>query len=239
MLAAALYLAGTGPRVAALGEQVRRQRTPAGGHRASAADIAEVLGRHRRHGEPLEAAPLHLARARIARGWDPDDPLLGLSLAALARQAGAGRITPGHLPALRPLITRAGPRPWLNPGWLNVVATVIIVTLLMLSGTLMATTLFPHIDATKIATWLSIALAAGLAAAVIALRGQDPPRHPRARAPAPPVPRELRSSWRMPPRALLKPVTCSPALKLGMLALRGYLLVAALLLVKAIQLGTH
>lgn len=108
MLAAALYLAGTiGPRVAALGEQVRRQRTPAGGHRASAADIAEVLGRHRRHGEPLEAAPPHLARARIARGWDPDDPLLGVSLAALARQAGAGRIRPGHLPALRPLITRA------------------------------------------------------------------------------------------------------------------------------------
>ena len=108
MLAAALYLAGTiGSRIVALGEQVRRQRTPAGGHRASAADIAEVLGRHRRHGEPLEAAPPHLARARIARGWDPDDPLLGVSLAALARQAGAGRITPGDLPALRPLITRA------------------------------------------------------------------------------------------------------------------------------------
>ena len=34
--------------------------------------------------------------------------------------------------------------PWLNPGWLNVVATVIIATLLMLSGTLMATTLFPQ-----------------------------------------------------------------------------------------------
>ena len=30
-----------------------------------------------------------------------------MSLAALARQAGAGRITPGDLPALRPLITRA------------------------------------------------------------------------------------------------------------------------------------
>ena len=106
MLAAALYLAGTiGPRVLALGEQVRRQRTPAGGHRASAADITEVLGRHRHRGQPLEAAPPHLVQARIARGWDPEDPLLGVSLAALARQAGAGRITPGHLPALRPLIT--------------------------------------------------------------------------------------------------------------------------------------
>jgi hypothetical protein len=57
MLAAALYLSGTiGPRVVALGEQVRRRRAPASGHRASAGDIAEVLGRHHRHGQPLEAA---------------------------------------------------------------------------------------------------------------------------------------------------------------------------------------
>ena len=68
MFAAALYLAGTiGSRIVALGEQVRRQRTPAGGHRASAADIAEVLGgTDYADGEPLEAAPPHLARARIA-----------------------------------------------------------------------------------------------------------------------------------------------------------------------------
>ena len=44
----------------------------------------------------------------------------------------------------------------------------------------------------------------------------------------------------MPPLALFKPVTWSPALKLGMLALRGYLVIAALLLlIKAIQLGTY
>jgi hypothetical protein len=108
MLAAALYVADTiGPRVAAPGEQARRQRTPASGHRASTADIAAVLGRHRRHGQPLEAAPPHLIQARIARGRDPDDPLPGVSLAAPARQADAGRIPPGHLPALRPLITQA------------------------------------------------------------------------------------------------------------------------------------
>ena len=128
--------------------------------------------------------------------------------------------------------------PWVNPGWLNAVATVIIATLLMLSGTLVATTVFPHIDAAKVAIWLSVALAAGLAAAGIALRlGRSAAaRAPRLR----PVPRELRSGWRMPPLALLKPVTWSPALKLGMLALRGYLVLSVLLLlVKAIQLGTH
>jgi len=43
----------------------------------------------------------------------------------------------------------------------------------------------------------------------------------------------------MPPLALLKPVTWSPAVKLSMLALRGYLVIAVLLLlIKAIQLGT-
>jgi hypothetical protein len=53
------------------------------------------------------------------------------------------------------------------------------------------------------------------------------------------VPRQERNQWRMPPLALLKPVTWSPALKLAMIALLGYLVVAALLLlIKAIQLGT-
>jgi hypothetical protein len=45
-------------------------------------------------------------------------------------------------------------------------------------------------------------------------------------------------SWRMPPLALLKPVKWSPGIRLGILALRGYLVLSAvLLLVKAIQLG--
>lgn len=44
----------------------------------------------------------------------------------------------------------------------------------------------------------------------------------------------------MTPLTLLKPVIWSPALKLGMLALRGYLVISVLLLrIKAIQLGTH
>jgi hypothetical protein len=118
MLAAALYLADTiGPRVAALAGQVRRQRPAASGRWASAGDIAAVLGRHRQAGQPLEAAPPHLVQARTARGQDRGDPLLGVSLAALARQAAAGRIRPGDLPALRPLITETlhqvgAEKPW-------------------------------------------------------------------------------------------------------------------------------
>jgi hypothetical protein len=42
----------------------------------------------------------------------------------------------------------------------------------------------------------------------------------------------------MPPLALLKPVTWSPGARLGMLMLRGYLVISVLLLiVKAVQLG--
>ncbi len=49
---------------------------------------------------------------------------------------------------------------------------------------------------------------------------------------------EERSTWRMPPLALRKPVTWSPGTKLGMIGLHGYLVVSVLLLiVKAIQLG--
>jgi Mn2+/Fe2+ NRAMP family transporter len=125
--------------------------------------------------------------------------------------------------------------PWVNRGWLNIVATIIIATLLMLSGTLMATTIFPNINAMRMALWLSAALAAGLAAAGIMLRvGRGRPGGPETG----PLPGE-RASWRMPPLTMLKPVTWSPAIKLGMLALRGYLVIAVLLLlIKAIQLGT-
>jgi hypothetical protein len=47
-----------------------------------------------------------------------------------------------------------------------------------------------------------------------------------------------RASWRMPPLAELRPPHLSPARKLALLALRGYLAVAALLVVvKILQLA--
>jgi hypothetical protein len=63
----------------------------------------------------------------------------------------------------------------------------------------------------------------------------------RAKADAPP-PKTFtdaeKSQWRMPPLALLEPVSWSPGTKLGMLALRAYLVLGAILLiVKAVQLA--
>jgi hypothetical protein len=128
--------------------------------------------------------------------------------------------------------------PWLNPRWLNVVASFIIGVLLMLSGTLVVTTLFSGLNAAKTAIWLSVALVAGagLAGAWLWLtRNRRParPPHPRTTMSA-----AERMSWRMPPLALLKPVQWSAGRKLGVLMLRGYLVVSVLLLVvKAVQLG--
>ena len=126
--------------------------------------------------------------------------------------------------------------PWVNPRWLNILAGFILGALLVLSGVLVVTTAFPHLHAGTVALWLAAGLAAGVLAAGTWLR------HTQARRggqPAPPpAPPAERSTWRMPPLALLKPVTWSPGTKLGMLVLRGYLIISVLLLVvKAIQLG--
>ena len=48
--------------------------------------------------------------------------------------------------------------PWMNRRWLNVLAGVIIVVLLVLSGTLVISTLFPSFNAATIAIWLAIAV---------------------------------------------------------------------------------
>jgi hypothetical protein len=131
--------------------------------------------------------------------------------------------------------------PWVNRPGLNVVAGVIVGVLLLLSGILMATTVFPHLDIVSIADDLTVGL--GICAAVTfgvlrwSGRRRPTPLVPDSLSPA--VARADRTTWRMPPLALLEPVTWSAGTRLGMLALRGYLVVGAILLaVKAVQLGS-
>ncbi len=127
--------------------------------------------------------------------------------------------------------------PWVNRAWLNWVAGIIVGTLLLLSGILMATTLFPKINVVAVATYLAVALVVLGVAAVPVLRwmGRRRPAPPPVKLPA----REVdRNSWRMPPLTLLEPVVWSPGTRLGMIALRSYLVLGALLLVvKAVQVG--
>jgi Mn2+/Fe2+ NRAMP family transporter len=128
--------------------------------------------------------------------------------------------------------------PWLNPRWLNIVASFIIGVLLMLSGTLVVTTLFSGLNAAEVAIWLSVGLVAGAALAGAWLwltRNRRPAHEPHPRTT---MSAAERMNWRMPPLALLKPVEWSSGTKLGVLMLRGYLVVSVLLLiVKAVQLG--
>ncbi|MDH6137477.1 NRAMP (natural resistance-associated macrophage protein)-like metal ion transporter [Kitasatospora sp. MAA4] len=127
--------------------------------------------------------------------------------------------------------------PWVNPRWLNLLAALIITVLLLLSATLMTTTLFPGVDVKALTVWLAVALVAGLAAAAAGL-GIARHRSGVSAPPPPDMPAAEKLAWRMPPLALLKPVQWSPGLRLGMLALRGYLVLSAvLLLIKAIRLG--
>ena len=76
--------------------------------------------------------------------------------------------------------------PWVNKRWLNILAAVIIGVLLTLSGTLVITTLFSHINAALTAIWLAVGLIA-LAAGAGWLAAADPPTprrgHRRARLP--------------------------------------------------------
>src|SRR5579875_1988399 len=128
--------------------------------------------------------------------------------------------------------------PWVNKGWLNLLAAVILGVLLMLSGTLMANTLFPGLDVAKVFIVLAVVLAGGGVLMFLTIRIMSARAGTR---PAPIVMSETeKMSWRMPPLALLKPVQWSPGLRVGILSMRAYLVVSAiLLLVKAIQLGGH
>jgi len=126
--------------------------------------------------------------------------------------------------------------PWVNRTWLNVVAALIVGTLLLLSGILMATTLFPHLNVVEVTGYLAGSLVVLAALAAIVLRAMAR-RHP---SPAPrPLPAEVdRTAWRMPPLTLLQPVTWSAGTRLGMIGLRSYLVLGAvLLIVKAIQIS--
>jgi len=130
--------------------------------------------------------------------------------------------------------------PWVNRPWLNVVAGVIVSVLLLLSGILMATTVFPNLNIVSLATGLGVGFVICAAAAfgVLWWTGRWQPKTPVLEQLSRALARTERDTWRMPPLTLLEPVKWSVGTRLGMLALRGYLVIGAILLVvKGIQLA--
>ena len=129
--------------------------------------------------------------------------------------------------------------PWTNAPWLNAIASVIIGVLVELSLILMASTMFPKVNVTHLFLYLSLVFLVGLIAMAIYAARNRPGAAARVEA-AERISEEKqrRQTWTMPPLALLERPVWSPGRKAGMLVLRGYLVVAVLLLViKTIQLG--
>jgi Mn2+/Fe2+ NRAMP family transporter len=204
--------------------------------------FGDVFGiRHSLHRKFKDAKPFYATYTGIvvlaaAIVLIPGTPL---GLLTTAVQALAGILLPSASVFLLLLCNdREVLGPWVNPRWLNVLASFIIGVLLVLSGTLVVTTLFPHINAALTAIWLAVGLAAGAAVLGAWLGLTSSRRPPREAHPRETMSDSERMNWRMPPLALLKPVQWSTGTKLSVLLLRGYLVVSVLLLiVKAIQVG--
>ena len=86
------------------------QPSPRSAHRGAGPAPRAQAGRWKR------PATSHI-RARLARGWDPSDPLLNVSFGALARAAGAKQLDPQLLTAARPAILDAVHRVGVAKPW--------------------------------------------------------------------------------------------------------------------------
>jgi NRAMP (natural resistance-associated macrophage protein)-like metal ion transporter len=123
--------------------------------------------------------------------------------------------------------------PWVNRTWQNVVDFAIIGVLIVLSMILVVSDLFPSVNAVV----LSEALFGGGACAVLVIAGPILLLSRRRRIAAGGSADRLadvryldRNTWRMPPLDKLARPVMSPVRRAGLLILRGYLIVAVLLI---------
>ena len=123
MLAAALHITEViGPLVADLSQQVRAAAVPPPtgrqpGRPDPVALITATLREQAAAGSPLPLLASPRVRGRLNAGWDPDDPLLTVSLGQIAARAGLAGFDRAWLPALRPaledtLAQVGAARPW-------------------------------------------------------------------------------------------------------------------------------
>lgn len=153
-------------------------------------------------------------------------PGLPLGLVTTAVQALAGILLPSATVFLVLLCNdRAVLGPWTNPRWLNAVAALVVALMLELSALLTLSTLFPRLDLRLTAT----ALAAGLllALALVGLTSRSRASSADVLEPTP----WQRLTWTMPPLESLPLPAGSRGRTIGLVVLRAYLLLAAILLV--------
>jgi Mn2+/Fe2+ NRAMP family transporter len=165
-----------------------------------------------------------------------------LGLLTNAVQALAGVLLPSATVFLLLLCNdRAVLGPWVNSRGLNLFTGAIIAALVMLSMILTLAVLFPDISETEI---VGILIGGGVLAIVVAIgaRLTEPVLVPTKAAldsvaPAEQLRRD-RNTWRMPPLGELPPVRLTTLNRIWLIVLRGYLIVAAgLVLVRIVQLA--
>jgi Mn2+/Fe2+ NRAMP family transporter len=205
--------------------------------------ISDVLGlRHSLHRSPKEAKGFYLIFTLLLLVAAVIVIIPGSPLGLLTEgvQTLAGVLLPSATVFLLLLCNdRQVLGPWVNGRKLNIFTSAVIAVLVMLSIVLTAAVIFPDITSAAILTILAVgtgtAVLGGLAVAIRRglRRGQAPPAPPPA-----PVDRELRAEWRMPPLALLTRPAISTGRRLGLGVLRGYLVIAAaMVVVRVVQLA--
>ena len=203
--------------------------------------LGDVLSvRHSLHRKPTDAKifyALYFGLIIVAAGLvlTPGTPL---GLLTNLVQTLAGVLLPSATVFLLLLCNdKAVLGPWVNTRWVNVFTAAVIAVLVMLSVVLTASVLFPSISEWQIfgllggGTALGVTIALGVKAYErrIGVSAHDEP----------PLDLGLRDSWRMPALHQLAPARITLLNKVWMLVLRGYLVIAAgLLLFKLFQLAT-
>ena len=209
--------------------------------------IGDVFGiRHSLHRRVLDAKGFYLVYCGIialaaALVLLPGSPL---GLLTMAVQTLAGVLLPSATVFLLLLCNdREVLGPWVNSKRLNAFTGAVIWALVLLSVILTAATLFPAMTGATIVAILAggtLAAALGYAATVVLGR-----RRGEAAEPAPVLARgaaskALRATWRMSPLDQLGAPRVTLATRVWMGVLRGYLLVAVLLVVvKVVQSALH
>jgi Mn2+/Fe2+ NRAMP family transporter len=203
---------------------------------ASAYAVADVLKfNHSLHRKPSEAKAFYAVYAGLIIGAAALvlTPGMPLGLLTNAVQALAGVLLPSATVFLLLLCNdRAVLGPWVNGPWLNVFTGAVIAVMVMLSVILTASVLYPDITGRQILMILVGGSIATVIAAIVAVLMR------RSRgAVLQVIDESQRATWRMPPLDALAPARLSRMRRFWMAVLRGYLLIAAgLVLTRIIQL---
>ncbi|KJF18361.1 NRAMP family divalent metal transporter [Acidithrix ferrooxidans] len=127
--------------------------------------------------------------------------------------------------------------PWVNGRKLNILTSAIIWVLVLLSIILTASVLFPSITTMQIVAVMGGGVAVGLVLGLYVLVQSRRTTIALAVASVEPMDRR---TWRMPALATLKTPVMSTQRKIGLLTLRGYLIIAfALVVVKIVEVAVR